>query len=79
MVRVLRWLGIIALIAAPVAAWLGRPAQRGCESSFALHHPCDPYWVSASWEVPATLMLIALGIGLLIVAWLVERAQSEDA
>ncbi len=78
MVRTVRWLGIIALVAAPVAAWLGRPMQRGCDEIFARHGPCDPYYVSASWEIPLTLSIAALGIGFLIVAWLVERNQIED-
>ena len=75
MVRALRWLGIVALVAAPLVAWLGRPSQRGCEPP--VHSACDPYYVSASWEVPATVALIAFGIGLLVVAWLVERTPAD--
>jgi len=75
MVRALRWLGIVALLAAPVVAWLGRPVQRGCEPP--VHGPCDVYYVSASWDMPATIALIALGIGLLVVAWLVERTRAD--
>jgi hypothetical protein len=39
--------------------------------------PCDVYYVSASWDMPATIALIALGIGLLVVAWLAERTRAD--
>jgi len=39
MVRWLRWLGITALVATLLVAWLGRPVQRGCGPP--VHGPCD--------------------------------------
>jgi hypothetical protein len=76
MVRGLRWLGIVALVAAPVVAWLGRPKKYGCEPP--IHGPCDPLWLSATWEMPATVTLVVVGVALLLIAWFAARQQRSE-
>ena len=63
--RVLRWVGVLALLSIPIIAFVGRTGRTGCEHTTT---PCDPLPVEHAWQTPAALAALCVGILALVAA-----------
>jgi hypothetical protein len=72
----LRWIGLLAFLAIPVIAFLGRSGHTGCEHPTG---PCDPIPVVHPWQTPLALLALSLGVLALLVAALADRSREGDA
>jgi hypothetical protein len=76
LVRALRWAALVAILAIPVLAYLGRPLAYTCRGTV---DACEPLIQSSpGWTRPAEFAALAIGILLLLLAAVAKPRLDED-
>jgi len=76
MVRALRWAALVAILAFPVIAYLGRRVPSNeCVGRVGA---CDILWTRPSWAIPAEIIALSLAALLLVIAAVLSRPSHED-